>query len=178
VTTRVLVAGVGNVFLGDDGFGVEVTRRLSAVDLPDWVRVADYGIRGMHLAYDMAGGEQELTIMVDATTRGDPPGTVYVIDLDTSTPAVPAPSDGTEVAARFMDAHGMEPDVVLNLIRLLGGDPGRVLLVGCEPAVLDHDMSLSTAVGGAVDTAVKAVVNLIEEFESEHESLSVVRDWC
>jgi hydrogenase maturation protease len=178
----VLVAGVGNVFLGDDGFGVEVVRRLAAVDLPNWVRVADYGIRGMHLAYDIAGGDYELTIMVDATHRGDPPGTVYVIELDTSPHAVPAPTDGTEVAVRFMDAHGMEPDVVLNLIHLLGADPGRVLLVGCEPAVLDHDMRLSPAVAEAVDVAVQGVVDLLDEFgseaESENESLSVVRDWC
>ena len=81
MTARVLVAGVGNVFLGDDGFGVEVARRLAAVELPPWARVADYGIRGMHLAYDLAGGEQELTILVDATTRGDAPGTVYVVEL-------------------------------------------------------------------------------------------------
>jgi hydrogenase maturation protease len=178
VSARVLVAGVGNVFLGDDGFGVEVIRRLSDVDLPDWVRVADYGIRGMHLAYDLAGGDQDLTIMVDATTRGDPPGTVYVIELDTSAPAAPTPSDGTEVAVQFMDAHGMQPDVVLNLIRLLGGEPGRVLLVGCEPAVLDHGMSLSPPVGGAVDMAVQAVVDLVGEYESEHESLSMGRNGC
>lgn len=182
MSARVLVAGVGNVFLGDDGFGVEVVRRLASVDLPNWVRVADYGIRGMHLAYDIAGGDHELTIMVDATHRDEPPGTVYVIELDTSPDAVPTPTDGTEVAAQFMDAHGMQPDVVLNLIHLLGADPGRVLLVGCEPAVLDHDMSLSPAVAAAVNVAVNAVVDLIDEFEhepaSENETLSVVRDWC
>src|SRR5205085_409243 len=99
-------------------------------------RMADYGIRGMHLAYDLAGGGQELTILVDATTRGDAPGTVYVVELDTST-AVPVVPEAELGPARFLDAHGMQPDVVLNLVRLLGGNPGRVLLVGCEPAVLD-----------------------------------------
>src|SRR5439155_5956146 len=110
----------------------------------------DYGIRGMHLAYDLAGGDQELTILVDATSRGDAPGTVYVVELDTIA-AAPVVPDNESGPARFVDAHGMQPDVVLNLVRLLGGDPGRVLLVGCEPAVLDHRMTLSPAVAAAVE---------------------------
>ncbi len=151
----VLVAGVGNVFLGDDGFGVEVARRLSEVDLPDFVRVVDYGVRGMHLAYDLAGAAPELTILVDATTQGDPPGTVQVIDL-----AAPEAVDDSAL----LDAHGMQPDVVLGLVRLLGADPGRVLLVGCEPAVIDERMSLSPAVARAVGTAVRVVVGLIAKY--------------
>jgi hydrogenase maturation protease len=151
----VLVAGVGNVFLGDDGFGVEVARRLSEVDLPPFVRVADYGVRGMHLAYDLAGATPELTILVDATAQGDPPGTVHVIDL-----AAPAEVDD----AALLDAHGMQPDVVLGLVRLLGADPGRVLLVGCEPEVLDERMTLSPAVARAVGTAVRVVVDLIARY--------------
>jgi len=147
----VLIAGVGNIFLGDDGFGVEVARRLSEKDLPAWVQVADYGIRGMHLAYDLAGAGHELTIMIDATSRGDPPGTVCVIELDR--PEAPA--------AGVLDAHGMQPDVVLGLVDLLGADTGRVLLVGCEPAALDHRMGLSPAVERAVDTAVTAVLELL-----------------
>lgn len=146
-----LVAGVGNVFLGDDGFGVEVARRLSEVDLPGQVRVVDYGIRGMHLAYDLAGADHELTILVDATQRGEPPGTVSVIELDTSAPADVSP---------VLDAHGMQPDVVLNLVAMLGEEPGRVLLVGCEPAVLDEGMGLSPVVERAVDTAVRLVTEL------------------
>ena len=149
----VLVAGIGNIFLGDDGFGVEVVRRLSEQDLPDWVTLADYGIRGMHLAYDLAGADYELTIMVDATTRGDPPGTVYVIELDQ--PDAPP--------ASVLDAHGMQPDVVLGLVDLLGAEHGRVLLVGCEPAVLEHRMGLSPAVERAVDTAAAAVLDLLAE---------------
>ncbi|MFL6127272.1 hydrogenase maturation protease [Actinophytocola sp.] len=147
----VLVAGVGNIFLGDDGFGVEVARRLSTAPLPDSVRVVDYGVRGMHLAYDLAGAAPELTIIVDATARGDPPGTVHVVDL-----ALPStPDDST-----LLDAHGMQPDVVLALVRLLGADPGRVLLVGCEPADLAEGMGLSPPVARAVDTAVRVVVHL------------------
>jgi hydrogenase maturation protease len=151
----VLVAGVGNIFLGDDGFGVEVVRRLSTVDLPEFVRVVDYGVRGMHLAYDLAGAAPELTVIVDATARGDPPGTIHVIDL-----ALPSTMDN----ASLLDAHGMQPDVVLGLVRLLGADPGRVLLVGCEPAELAERMSLSPAVEQAVDTAVRVVIELVAQY--------------
>ena len=152
MSPAILVAGVGNVFLGDDGFGVEVVRRLSTMDLPDDVRVVDYGIRGMHLAYDLAGGGYDLTVLVDATPRGEPPGTVTVLELD---PAA-APADGS-----LLDAHGMQPDVVLGLVTLLGGEPGRVLLVGCEPAMLDHGMALSPPVADAVGPAVDAVLELV-----------------
>jgi hydrogenase maturation protease len=152
VRGQVLVAGIGNVFLGDDGFGVEVARRLSEVDLPGWAKVVDYGIRGMHLAYDMAGGDYALTILIDITNQGERPGTVYVIELD------PEPKvDGSTV----MDAHGMQPEVVLNLVAALREDPGRVLLVGCEPANLDEHMGLSPPVAGAVGTAVDVVVDLL-----------------
>lgn len=154
---KALVAGIGNVFLGDDGFGVEVVRRLSAehaAEIPSWVRVADYGVRGMHLAYDLAGAGYDMTIMVDATTRGDAPGTVYVVELDRS----PAPSPA-------LDAHGMQPDVVLNLVAMLGEDPGPVLLVGCEPAVLDQGIGLSPAVERAVGPAARAVLDLVTAVE-------------
>lgn len=151
----ILVAGVGNIFLGDDAFGVEVVKRLSTVDLPDQVRVADYGIRGMHLAYDLAGTTPELTIIVDATTQGDPPGTVHVIDL--------APPSTIEDES-LIDAHGMQPDVVLRLVQLLGATPGRVLLVGCEPETLTERMGLSPAVKQAVGTATEVVKKLITKY--------------
>ncbi|HEX8870109.1 MAG TPA: hydrogenase maturation protease [Lentzea sp.] len=146
----VVVAGVGNVFLGDDGFGVEVVRRLAGVPLPEWVRVVDYGVRGLHLAYDLAGADPELTILVDATERGDVAGTVYVVELDASTGTVPG-----------MDPHGMQPDVVLNLVALLGSGHRRVVLVGCEPEVIEYRMGLSPAVERAVGTAAGAVVDLV-----------------
>lgn len=153
VTQRVLVAGVGNIFLSDDGFGVEVVRRLSDVALPGWVRVADYGIRGMHLAHDLANVGYDLTILVDAAARGEPPGTVSVVELEIGT-----------VRPSLLDGHGMQPDVVLGLVDLLGATPGRVLLVGCEPATTDHGMTLSPPVERMVDTAVRAVVDLVDEY--------------
>jgi hydrogenase maturation protease len=157
MTFQALIAGVGNVFLGDDGFGVEVVRRLSEKDLPDWVRLRDYGIRGMHLAHDLANSAYDLTVMVDAMATQDPPGTVAVIELDTS-----GPPDAT-----LLDGHGMQPDVVLGLVSLLGGSPGRVVLVGCRPAVLDECMGLSPVVAGAVGPAVDAVMALISEQREE-----------
>jgi hydrogenase maturation protease len=171
VTGRMLIAGVGNIFLGDDGFGVEVAGRLAMADLPDWVRVADYGISGMHLAYDLAEG-YESTILVDATARGGEPGTVYVMELDTgvqstaaappasAAPATPgAPAAGSGVP--LLDAHGMQPDVVLGMLNLLGGKPGRVFLVGCEPASTDEGIGLSEPVTAAVDEAVRIVLDLV-----------------
>ncbi len=163
MTERVLVAGVGNIFLSDDGFGVEVARRLASVTLPDWVRVVDYGIRGMHLAYDLAGGAYDLTILVDAAARHEPPGTVSVVELDPVTEPPPA---------SVLDAHGMQPDVVLGLVAQLGAEPGRVILVGCEPAVLDEGMALSPVVAAMVDPAVRVVVDLVGDYESEN-SVSV-----
>jgi hydrogenase maturation protease len=165
MTGRMLIAGVGNIFLGDDGFGVEVASRLATADLPDWVRVGDYGISGMHLAYDLAEG-YESTILVDATARGGEPGTVYVMELDTSvqsaaaTPAPPeAPVAGSGVP--LLDAHGMQPDVVLGMLNLLGAEPGRVFLVGCEPASTDEGIGLSEPVTAAVDEAVRIVLDLV-----------------
>src|SRR4051812_2799393 len=118
--TRVLVAGIGNVFLGDDGFGVAVAEQLSAHEWPDGVHVEDFGIRGMDLAYALAG--YDVAILVDAVPRDGAPGTLYVIE--------PAPDAG-EVG---FDAHGMDPVTVLALARTLGGPLPRGLVVGCEPA--------------------------------------------
>jgi hydrogenase maturation protease len=164
VTGRMLIAGVGNIFLGDDGFGVEVASRLATADLPAWVRVADYGISGMHLAYDLAEG-YESTILVDATARGGEPGTVYVMELDTSVPSTPAAAAAAAApaapAAPMLDAHGMQPDVVLGMLNLLGADPGRVFLVGCEPASTDDGIGLSEPVTAAVDEAVRIVLDLV-----------------
>ena len=155
MTGRMLIAGVGNIFLGDDGFGVEVASRLANAGLPDWVRVADYGISGMHLAYDLAEGF-ETTVLVDASPRGEPPGTVYVMELDAE-----RDQSATDRGNPLLDAHGMQPDVVFGMLDLLGADAGRVLLVGCEPASTEPGMGLSAPVAAAVEKAVRIVHDLV-----------------
>ena len=155
MTYRILVAGIGNIFLGDDGFGVEVATRRAKLELPEGVAVGDYGISGLHLAYDLADGV-ETAILVDAVPRGDEPGTVYVIEPERRTESQPAESGS-------FDAHGMQPDVVLGLLDTLGAQVGRVLVVGCEPANVDYRIGLSPPVEAAVDEAVKVVLDLIGE---------------
>jgi hydrogenase maturation protease len=152
---RVLVAGIGNVFLGDDGFGVEAAGRLAQRKLPAGVDVVDFGIRGMDLAYALQDG-YDAAIFIDATPRGERPGTLLVIEPELA---------GLEAVP---EAHGMDPVKVLALARELGGLPDRVLVVGCEPqapmGVDDEDlrMELSEPVRGALDEAVRLVESLIE----------------
>lgn len=158
---RVLVAGVGNIFLSDDGFGVEVVRRLSARQLPAHVELRDVGVRGVHLAYQLLDGYREV-VLVDATARGAEPGTVYVIDAG-DTQERP---NGAQPPA--MDGHHMSPDAVLALLGTLhatvgGSQPRRVRVVGCEPAVLDEGIGLSAPVAAAVDKAVELVAELVGE---------------
>lgn len=152
---RVLVAGVGNIFLGDDGFGVEVVRRLSATPLPEWVAVRDFGIRGLHLAYELLENEYELTILVDAMSRGNAPGTVLLLEPDLE--ALEAEPPG------LADAHGMTPAEVFRLLRSIGGKARRVLVVGCEPENLDEGMELSPPVAAAVDEAARLVKDVLAE---------------
>jgi hydrogenase maturation protease len=146
------VAGVGNIFLSDDGFGVEVVRRLAGDVFPDDVRVADYGIRGVHLAYELLEGYQT-TILIDATPRGGTPGTVYVIEPDLE--SIPA--------GVLMDAHSLDPATVFGMLKALGGTPEHVLVVGCEPASVEDGIGLSEPVERAVDEAVQVVRGLIAE---------------
>jgi hydrogenase maturation protease len=161
----ILVAGVGNVFLGDDGFGVEVVRRLAGRELPEGVEVVDFGIRGMDLAYALQG-DYEVVIFVDATPRGEEPGTVYLLE--------PEIEEDGEVS---LDTHGMDPVKVIKLSRALGAKPTRTLVVGCEPQVVvsgeDYDdllMELSEPVRAAVEEAAKLVESLVEEIHKEVKS--------
>jgi hydrogenase maturation protease len=161
MTGRTLVAGVGNIFLCDDGFGVEVARSLAGADLPAGVTVTDYGIRGMHLAYDLASGF-DAAILVDATARGGAPGTIYVIEPDL--PSGPAEPAAGPDSYPLLDAHGMQPDVVLGMLDLLGGArPGQILIVGCEPATVEESMGLSEPVTACVPEAVRVVLELVTD---------------
>jgi hydrogenase maturation protease len=163
MSPRVLIAGIGNIFLGDDGFGTETARRLGELDLPDGVQVADYGVSGMHLAYDLVGGF-DVTILLDATQRGEgEPGTLYLIELDADEIANEITVDDQLGEGRFVDAHGMHPESVLGLLKMLGGEAGRVLLVGCEPADLYPGIGLSSVVEAAIPAAVDMVVDLLGE---------------
>ncbi len=160
MTARILVAGIGNIFLSDDAFGVEVAQRLSGRPLPDGVRVEDYGIRGMHLAYDLLEGYDAL-VLVDAVPMGEPPGTLAVIEPE---PAPPSSLEGEGgVPREVVDAHTMSPHLVLATLAHLGGSVDRIVIVGCQPGHLDEGIGLSPAVRGAVTPAVDLCSELIAE---------------
>ena len=150
-TRRVLVAGIGNVFLADDGFGVEVVRRIDPAGLPAAVDVADFGIRGVHLAYELLDDRYDTLIMVDAVPLGEAPATIAL--LDASTPTL-------EARPGLVDAHSMSPDVVLRVLQGLGGRVARVFVVGCQPVDIEERMGLSAPVEAAVDEAVRITTEL------------------
>lgn len=156
---RILVAGIGNLFLGDDGFGVEMASRLGWRRLPAGVRVEDFGIRGMDLAYELGAG-YDAAILIDATPRGQAPGTLYVIEPELEDGAVP------------IDVHGMDPVKVLGLARTLGELPGRILVVGCEPATRmsaeDEDVvaELSEPVRASLARAERLVMDLLDDLRA------------
>jgi hydrogenase maturation protease len=154
---RVLVAGVGNIFLGDDGFGVEVANRLAAVPMPENVHIADYGIRGVHLAYELLEGYDAL-VLIDALPMSEAPGTVAVIEPDMA-----ALTTRDDDVAPAMDAHSMNPGVVLGMLGGLGGTVDLIRVVGCEPATIEEGIGLSAPVAAAVDDAVSVVTQLVEE---------------
>ncbi len=158
-TQKVLVAGIGNIFLGDDGFGVEVVRRLEGKPMPEGVRVIDFGIRGIHLAYELMNGYDTL-VLVDALPRGEEPGTVTLFE-----PEIEIESE--ETRQPMMDAHGMDPATVLGMLSDLGGKVDRILLVGCEPSTVEEQMGLSEPVAAALDEAVAVVMRLITEASSD-----------
>jgi hydrogenase maturation protease len=164
---RILVAGIGNIFLGDDAFGVEVARRLSTRELPQTVKVTDFGIRGYDLAYALLDG-YDTTILVDACPRGEPAGTLYVIEPDLNDLG----DSGDQQTA--VEAHSMNPLNVLRLATAMGPIK-RVLLVGCEPATLGPEegkMGLSEPIEAVVHEAVRMVESLIEKILSGNNSVT------
>lgn len=157
----ILIAGIGNIFLGDDAFGCEVTRVLSSRQQPEGVRVFDFGIRGFDLTYALLDGP-ETVILVDATQRGEVPGTVYVIEPELSTLDDPN-------AEPLVEMHGMDPVKVLRMVRSMGGQFHRVLLVGCEPQSFGSEDEGEGRIGlsGPVEAAVSEAVRLIESFVAD-----------
>jgi len=156
-TMRILIAGIGNIFLADDGFGVEVVNRLASKSFPSGVRVADFGIRGFDLAYALMEG-YETTILVDAYPGEGAPGTLFVVEPDLQE------FNSAEAQAGTIEPHGMNPLAVLRMAMNMGGQLKRVLLVGCVPATLgpeEGQMGLSEPVMAAVDEAAKLVESLV-----------------
>ncbi|MFD9336830.1 hydrogenase maturation protease [Streptomyces sp. NPDC060028] len=155
---RTLIAGIGNVFLGDDGFGVAAVRALSDHRLPRGVEAVDFGVRGVHLAYQLLDGYDTL-VLLDATARGGAPGTLYLIEADDDhAPGGAGPA--------VLDGHHMSPDTVLALLGTLcagtgSTPPRRTLVVGCEPALIDEGIGLSGPVTAAVPQAVRLVLELL-----------------
>jgi hydrogenase maturation protease len=147
---KTLVAGIGNIFNTDDGFGCKVAERLLQGSLPEGVRVEDYGIRGMHLALDLLEG-YDLLVLVDALGGVDAPGTLTLLEPELDPDAEP------------LDAHRMDPQAVLGMVAGLGGELGRVVVVGCQPADLEEGIGLTEIVAAAVDPAVRMVEDVLAE---------------
>lgn len=150
------MAGIGNIFLGDDGFGPEVLRRVCGRVVDPDVRVTDYGIRGMHLAYDLLD-EWDALILVDAVPDRGSPGTVHIFAADHETLS----------AAAVLDAHSMDPGAVFASLRALGGTAPRTVVIGCEVGDISDGIGLSGPVGTAVAEAVRAVDSVLAMLRSE-----------
>jgi hydrogenase maturation protease len=162
-TKRILIAGIGNIFLGDDGFGVEVASILARRTFPHGVRIADFGIRGFDLAYALMEG-YETTILVDAYPGEGQPGTLFVVEPDLQD------LDSAGTRPGFVDPHGMDPLNVLHMAKNMGGELKRILLVGCVPATLGPEegkMGLSEPIAAAVDEAVQLVDSLVSRILAE-----------
>ena len=163
---RILVAGIGNIFFGDDAFGCEVASQLRRKPLPEGVRVIDFGIRSYDLAYAIMNG-YDATILVDATPQGSAPGTIYLIEPDLKRL--------DDMPHEAVNAHSMNPVRVLQLVRSLGGKPGWLRVVGCEPAVLEAEegaMGLSEKAQAAVAPAIEMIETLIREILEEAGNLA------
>lgn len=151
---NVLVAGIGNIFLGDDGFGVEVVKRMDGMSVPAGVKVADFGIRGVHLSLELLDGYDAL-VLVDAMPMGEEPGTVAIFEPDVES-----------VEANSMDAHSMNPAVVLGLLTSMGGHVPHVVVVGCEPLTVEEGIGLSEPVTAAIAPAVETVRRVLADIYS------------
>ena len=150
MAARILVAGIGNIFLGDDGFGSEVVRNAAISPDDPNVRVVDYGIRGMHLAYDLLE-EWDTLVLVDAVPSRGNPGTLHVFQ----------PDHESGSGATSIDAHSMDPAAVFASLRALGGSPPYTVVVGCEAGSVEEGIGLTEPVANAVPRAARAVAEIV-----------------
>jgi hydrogenase maturation protease len=161
---RILIACIGNIFLGDDAFGVEVARQLAERPMPNGVRVVDFGIRGLDLTYALLD-DCDVAILVDAAPRGQAPGTLYVIEPEPTAPTN-FPSDAPP-GNPLIDPHGMDPVKVLRAVALMGGGLRRILVVGCEPTPFNADEDMQMELSRPVQAALPHAVELIESLIAE-----------
>jgi hydrogenase maturation protease len=160
VTKQILVAGIGNAWLRDDGFGGEVAKALTERDLPEGVTVLDFGSGGLDLAYEVMRGYDAL-ILVDVSRQGGEAGTLYVMEAD------PDDVDGQIEDGQMLNPHGMDPETVLRFVKYVGGWPGRVMVVACEPeTVEDVGLGLSDSVKASVAKAAEVVLQTIDELRN------------
>ena len=161
---NILIAGIGNIFLGDDGFGVEVAQRMTRRELPQGVDVVDFGIRGLDLSYALLDDGYRAAILVDTAKQGDAPGTLYVIE-----PEMQEGADSRSPQDSLISPHDMDAGKVLRTVKAMGGHCERILLVGCEPESFGEDtdeqgrMGLSEPVAAAVDKAVVLIESLVTQ---------------
>lgn len=158
-TKQILVAGIGNAWMRDDGFGGEVAKLLEARDLPAGVRVMDFGSGGLDLAYEVMRGYDAL-VLIDVSRQGGEPGTLYVMEVEAEE------VDGRVEDGQPLDPHGMDPQTVLRFVKYVGGWPGRVMIIACEPEVVeDVGWGLSDSVRGATERAARVVMETIAELQ-------------
>ena len=156
-TKQILVAGIGNAWLRDDGFGGEVAKALTERELPQGVSVMDFGSGGLDLAYEVMRGYDAL-ILVDVSRQGGEAGTLYVMEAEADD------VDGKIEDGQMLNPHGMDPETVLRFVKYVGGWPGRVMVIACEPeSVEDVGLGLSDSVRASVSRAADLVVDTIRE---------------
>jgi hydrogenase maturation protease len=153
---RILVAGIGNAWMKDDAFGGKVAERLTGGALPEQAAVFDFGTGGLDLAYEVMRGYDAL-VLIDISRQGGEPGTLYVMDAE--------PDDLEPIAdGEMLSPHGMDPETVLRFVKAVGGWPGRVRIVACEPAVVEEmGLEMSPAVQAAVERATDVVKETVAE---------------
>ena len=176
MTARILVAGIGNIFLGDDGFGSEVVRNAEIPQDDPRVRVIDYGIRGMHLAYDLLE-EWDSLVLVDAVPSRGSPGTLHVFQHNSGESEEDVPADcESGFTTTGVDAHSMDPAAVFASLRALGGSPPYTVVVGCEAGSVEEGIGLTEPVAKAVPRAARAVEEIVAALQTS--TAATVREDC